>query len=342
MRVLVTGATGFLGAEIVRELVRRGHAVRALVRPSSALAGLEGAAAEIARGDVLDPPSVRAALAGQDAVIHTAGIPRVGADADETFAVNVRGVEVVFEAALAAGLSRAILTSSTAVMGGSRTPAVAEDGAAGNAEALGIGYFVSKLRGEQAALRLAARGLPVVVVRPAYVLGPGDTHGSSASIVVALARRRIPGWVEGGASFCDVRDVARGHAEALVAGKPGEVYVLGGHNLAMSEFVARACAAAGVAPPPRVPYGLALGAAALQEAWAKLAGRRPVTTRDLVRSAALYTWVSSARAERELGYTVRPLDQMLIGTLRFALESGRLAPGTEALRTIASGRTPGV
>jgi len=335
VRVLVTGATGLIGAETVRELALRGHAVRALVRPASPLAGLEGAPAEIVRGDVLDPASVRAALADRDAVVHTAGIPRIGGNPRETFAVNVRGVEVVLEAALQAGVARAVLTSSASVMGGTRAPAVADESTSGNAEALGIGYFVSKLRGERAAQALAARGLPLVVVRPSFVLGPGDTHGSSAATVVALAKRRIPGWVEGGASFCDVRDVARGHVEALERGRPGEVYVLGGHNLRMSEFMTRACAAAGVPRPPRVPFAVAFGAAALQEAWAKLTGRRPATTRDLVRSAALYTWVSSAKAERELGYAIRPLDEMLADTLRFALASGRLKAVTAALRALA-------
>lgn len=338
MRVLVTGATGLLGVEIVRELLARGHAVRALVRPASSLAGLEGAAVEIARGDVLDAASIRAALAGQEGLVHAAGIPRIGADPARTFAVNVHGVEVVLEEALRAGVSRAVVTSSAAVLGGTREPVVADESTPGNAEALGIGYFVSKLRGERAALAVAARGLPVAVVRPSYVLGPGDTHGSSAAIVVALARRRIPGWVAGGASFCDVRDVARGHAEALERGRPGEVYILGGHNLEMAEFMARTCAAAGVPRPPRIPYPVALGAAALQEAFAKLAGRRPATNRDLVRSAALYTWVSSAKAERELGYAIRPFEEMVVDTLRFALESGRLKAETEALRAIASSR----
>jgi dihydroflavonol-4-reductase len=336
MRVLVTGATGLLGVEIVRELLSRGHAVRALVRPASALAGLEGMAVEIARGDVLEAESVRAALAGQEGLVHAAGVPRIGAEAARTFAVNVRGVEVVLEEALRAGISRAVVTSSTAVLGGTRRPFVADEATPGNAEALGIGYFVSKLRGERAALAVAARGLPLVVVRPAYVLGPGDTHGSSAAIVVALARRRIPGWVDGGASVCDVRDVARGHAEALQRGRPGEVYVLGGHNLEMQDLMARICAAAGVPRPPRIPYPAAFAAAALQEAWAKLRGRRPPTTRDLVRSAALYTWVSSAKAERELGYSVRPVEEMIVDTLRFALDTGRLRPETPELRAIAS------
>lgn len=339
MRVLVTGATGFLGAGIVRELAARGHAVRALVRPASPLAGLEGAPAEIARGDVLEPASVRAALSGVEALVHAAGVPRIGADARETFAVNVRGVEVVLEAALAAGVSRAVVTSSTAVMGGTRAPTLLDESTHGNAEALGIGYFVSKLRGERVALAFAARGLPLVVVRPSYVLGPGDTHGSSAAIVVALARGRLPGWVEGGASFCDVRDVARGHAEALARGRAGEVYVLGGHNLRMGEFIERTCAAAGVAPPPRIPTGVAFAAAALQEAWAAVTGRRPASTRDLVRAAALHTWASSAKAERELGYAIRPLDEMLADTLRFALESGRLRAETEALRALARARS---
>jgi dihydroflavonol-4-reductase len=338
MRVLVTGATGLLGVEIVRELLARGHAVRALVRPASALAGLEGAAVEIARGDVLDAASVRAAMAGQEGLVHAAGIPRIGADPGQTFAVNVRGVEVVLEEALRAGVSRAVVTSSTAVLGGTRERLVADESTLGNAEALGIGYFVSKLRGERAALAFAARGLPLAVVRPSYVLGPGDTHGSSAAIVVALAKRRIPGWVEGGASICDVRDVARGHAEALLRGRPGEVYILGGHNLEMSELMARICAAAGVPRPPRIPYPVAFGAAALQEALARLTRRRPTTTRDLVRSAALYTWVSSAKAERELGYAIRPFEEMLVDTLRFALDSGRLKPETAELRAIASSR----
>jgi dihydroflavonol-4-reductase len=337
VRVLVTGATGFLGVAICKELLARGHAVRALVRPASALAGLEGLGVEVARGDVLDAGSVRAALAGEDAVVHAAGIARIGADARETFEVNVRGTEVVLGAALDARVARAVLTSSTSVTGGTRAPAIADESTPGTAEALGIGYFVSKLRSERAGLALAARGLPLVVVRPSFVLGPGDTHGSSASVLTAIARRRLPGWVEGGASFCDVRDVARGHAEALERGRVGEVYVLGGHNLEIAEMVRRVAALAGVPPPSRIPYPVALAVAALQEAAAKARGRRARTTRDLVRSARLYTFASSAKAQRELGYAIRPFDDMVRDTLRFAIAAGRLTPRSAALRALAAG-----
>jgi dihydroflavonol-4-reductase len=140
--------------------------------------------------------------------------------------------------------------------------------------------------------------------------------------------------VEGGASFCDVRDVARGHAEALERGRPGAVYLLGGHNRRISELAARVAALSGVPAPGRVPYAAAWAFAAAREAAARLAGRRPAMTRDLVRAAALYTYVSSARAERELWYTIRPFDDMIADTLRDAIARGRLGADTPELRAL--------
>jgi dihydroflavonol-4-reductase len=173
------------------------------------------------------------------------------------------------------------------------------------------------------------------VVRPSFVLGPGDTRGSSASIVPAFVRRRIPAYVEGGASFCDVRDVAQGHVAALERGRVGEAYVLAGHNLRVGELAARVCALAGVRPPPRVPYLAALAFAALQEGWSRVSGRPPATRRELVRAAALYTFASSEKARAELAYAIRPLDETIRDTLRFALEVGQLRAETAALREIA-------
>lgn len=339
MRVLVTGATGFLGGAIVAELVARGHAVRAYARPSSDAAAVEAAGAEVARGELLDRAAIAAALRGCAAVVHVAG--QVGWERSRRaalFQTNVGGVEAVLGAALEAGVGRAVLTSSTAVAGGTPSPVVPDEDAPGNAAALGIPYFVSKLEGERAALALAARGLPVVVVRPSYVLGPGDVHRSSAAIVVALARRRIPAYVEGGASFCDVRDVARAHAAALERGRPGAVYTLGGENLRMSEFMARVAAATGVPAPRRVPAGAALAVALAREALSALRGREEPMNRDLVRASALYTFAGSGRARAELGWEPRPFGETLRDTLRWALETGRLAPTTPALRAIM---TPG-
>jgi dihydroflavonol-4-reductase len=173
-----------------------------------------------------------------------------------------------------------------------------------------------------------------VVVRPSFVLGPGDVHGSSAAILLTLARRRIPGYVEGGASFCDVRDVARAHVEALERGQPGAVYTLAGHNLTTTELVTRVCGHAGVPPPRRMPYSAALAIASAEEITAGLQKRPPHVTRDLVRASALYTWTTFDRARAELGYAPRPLDEMVRDTLRWALARGKLAPETDALRAL--------
>lgn len=338
MRVLVTGGTGFIGGAVVRELAGRGHSVRVLCRPASAADRAAHVGAEVVRGDLLDAGAVRAALAGCDAVVHAAGrvLLRPGVEA-ELRAANVDTVEVVLGEALAAGVGRAVLTSSTSVLGGGRTPAVLDERSASNAESIGISYFTTKLEGERRALALAGRGLPLVVLRPAYVLGPGDVHGSSAAVIVAIVRRRLQGYVEGGASFCDVRDVARAHVEALERGRPGEIYTLGGHNLTTTEMVTRVCELSGAAVPRKMPFSAAMAISAAEEITAGLQKRRPSLTRDLVRAAALYTFASSDKARAELSYAIRPFDEMVVDTLRWAIAAGKLTPDTDALRALAAG-----
>lgn len=337
MRVLVTGATGLVGSAVARELAARGHGVRVLARATSDVARLEGIAAEVARGDVLDRASVTQALRGCDAVVHSAGVVGFAPEMRERLlAVNAGGAEVVLGAALDARVSRAVLTSSIGVIGGTREPRVSDEETPSNAEALGITYLVSKLRGEEAALALAARGLPVVVVRPGYVIGPGGRYGTSAATLLAVARRRVPAYVEGGTSYADVRDVARGHADALERGRPGEVYVLGGHNLATSEMMGRVAELAGVPPPRRVPYAAGLALAAVAALAAKATGKRARLTVDLVRSSALYTFATSAKAQRELGYAIRPFEESARDTLRWFLAEGKLEAATPQLRALAA------
>jgi len=336
VRVLVTGASGFLGSWVARELAARGHAVRALVRPSSPLDNLAGLEHERVEGDVLDPASVRRALRRCDAVAHVAGLVTFHpGDRERLLAANVRGVEVVLGEALAAGIGRAVVTSSTAAMGGRRSPEVLHEGSPSNAEALGIHYMVSKRLGEEAARAIGGRGLPLVVLRPAFLLGPGDLHRSSAGLALAVARRAYRFFVQGGASFCDVRDVARAHVEALERGRPGECYVLGGHNLTLDRFMAQAAAAAGVPPPRRVPYALAWAAAAGAEWVARRTGRRPKLTRQLLRSSSLYTYASSERASADLGYAVRPLQESLEDTLAWFIARGLLSSTTPQLGALA-------
>ena len=152
-----------------------------------------------------------------------------------------------------------------------------------------------------------------------------------------MARRRVPAYVEGGTSYADVRDVARGHVEALERGRAGEVYVLGGHNLATSEMLRRVAEMAGVPPPRRLPYALGLALAAAGALAARATGKRARLTVDLVRSSALYTFVTSAKAQRELGYAIRPFEESARDTLRWYVAEGKLEAATPELRAIAAG-----
>ncbi|HRI54863.1 MAG TPA: NAD-dependent epimerase/dehydratase family protein [Pseudomonadota bacterium] len=343
MKILVTGATGFIGSWVVRELAAAGHLARVLVRKSSNLANLSallagsgGAQVERAEGDVLDAASVDKALLGCDGVIHTAGVSRFNPDDVPMMQrVNTEGTEIVLSAALRAQVKRAVLTSSVGAMGGSKTARVADESTPSNAEELGIHYNVSKWRGEQAALRLCQKGLPLLVIRPAVALGPGDIYHSSTATFLALAQHQLPVYVAGGASFGDVRDMARAHVAALTRGRLGEVYIVGGHNLEIAALVAQVAELTGVPAPRAVPYPLALAVAAVAELSGKALRRKLELSRQLVMASHLYTWVSSARAIAELGYTIRPLQESLHDTFRYFLKNGRLKPTTPELQALA-------
>lgn len=335
MKVCITGATGFIGSHVARLLLERGHGVRALVRKTSSLANLEGLPIERAEGDVCDASSVRAALAGCDAVIHTAGVAHfMPGEEARMYAVNEGSVRIVLGEALKAGVTRAVMTASTACLGGSPVPRVADESTPSNAETSGIDYFISKYRGEQAALALAREGLPVSILMPVVCLGPGDIYASSATTFKGIAARQIPVFVPGGASFCDVRDVAEAHVVALERGRPGERYLLGGHNLEIADMMTRTARMAGVPVPRQVPFPLAYAAAAGTELACKLSGSKPPFSRQMLKSSRLYTWVKSDKAIAELDYKIRPFEDSLRETLQFFLKVGRLKPSTPELRAL--------
>jgi dihydroflavonol-4-reductase len=337
MRVLVTGATGFVGAWVARELASRGHAIRVLVRPQSRLDNLQDVPCDRVVGDVTDPASAERAVAGCEAVVHAAGFARLRAgDRDHLFAVNQSGAEKVLAAALRAGVRRAVFVASAGALGGTWEPEVLDETWSGSAEQVAVDYFVSKLRGEQAARALARAGLPLVILRPGVVLGPGDVYHSSAGTVLMLARGALPGYVRGGGSYCDVRDVARAHAEALERGRPGETYHLGGHNLEMGELARLVSRLSGTPMPRRLPYVVMLAVAFLKELAAKARGRRSPISRQLVRGGRRYTFLSSEKARRELGYATRPLEETLRDTLRWFLAHGDLEARTPELRALSA------
>ena len=232
-KTLVTGGTGFVGLHLARELERRGDELRLLVRERSNLEPLEGIEFERAIGDVTDRDSVRRALRDVDRVFHVAGTTSMRTrDRIRVFQVNVEGTKNVFEEALAAGVERAVLTSSSSAVGAAKPGQTIDEDQPFTVGRLGVAYINSKHDAELVAMRTAAKGLPVVIVNPSFVLGPDDPNpsGTSNALIRRLLLRRIPGYVDGAINIVDVRDVAAGHLLADERGAPGERYILGNRN----------------------------------------------------------------------------------------------------------------
>jgi dihydroflavonol-4-reductase len=324
-RTLVTGGNGFVGSAVVRQLAERGDDLRLTLRRRARLDGLAGVDYESVECDVLDRRAVRRAMKGVDRVFHVAGLVSMRpTDEERLFEVNVGGTRIVLEEALRAGVERVVYTSSVAAIGPAERGQTADERQLFTAGRLGIAYVNSKHEAEIEALRLAAQGLPVVVVNPAYVFGAGDVYGRATSLVRRFLLGRIPAYVPGALNVVDVEDVARGHLLADVVGKPGERYILGNRNYTLDRLFADLARLSGVeAPVLRLAPGVALRAAQALEA---APGRAPITVQE-VRLASQWWTYRNAKAKRELGWTTGPHEDTIEATVAwyFDHEGDRLA-----------------
>jgi dihydroflavonol-4-reductase len=324
-RTLVTGATGFLGSHLTRLLVRRGDEVRALVQPRSDLEAMVGFDVATARGNVLDRQAVRRALRGVDRVFHAAGTTNLRLSREQTFALNVEGTRIVLEEALRAGVERVVYTSSVAAVGPARKGSVASESNKWDARGYGISYVDSKHAAEGVALGLFERGLPVVIVNPATLLGPGDCGRSSTVLVRCFMRRQIPAYVDGTLNVVGVQDVARGHLLADERGVPGQRYILGNRNFTMDRLFADLARLSGIDPPAvKLPVRMAL---ALAEGGQWVAGGAMPSPEE-VRIVSLNWACSSAKAKRELGWRTSPHEDCLEETIAWyrEREGSRMSP----------------
>ena len=299
MTTLVTGATGLVGSHLTRRLVERGDSVRALVREQSPLGEISGLEIEVVHGDVLDRRSVRRAMRGVQRVFHAAGLTSLRASADATYAVNVGGTRIVLEEALRAGVARVVHTSSVAAVGPALRGSTADEGQVFRAGRFGLPYVNAKHEGELEAMRMAAHGLPVVVVNPAHVFGAGDRHRSSTELVRRFLCGQIPAYVDGALNIVDADDVASGHLLADERGEVGERYILGNRNFTLDRLFADLARLSGVEPPAlKLPLAVALAIARAAE----LAPGRPAVTTIEVRASSLWWAFRSTKAKRELGW----------------------------------------
>ena len=328
MTVLVTGATGFVGSAVARRLIAEGEPVRVLVRPSSNHANIETLQVEVAEGDLRDRDSLERALRGCDTVFHVAADYRLWSRRpQDLYDSNVTGTRNVMEAALAAKVRRVVYTSSVATLGlaGDGSPAD-EETPSGLHDMIGH-YKRSKFLAEQVVTTLVAeRGLPAVIVNPSTPVGTGDVKPTPTGRMIRdAALGRIPAYVDTGLNIVAVEDVARGHLLALAKGAIGRRYVLGGDNLALRDILACIAELAQRKPPSiRLPRGLIYPVAYLSQAIAVLTGgQEPQVTVDGLRMSKKLMYFSSARAERELGYTARPAREALRAATEWFLTSPR-------------------
>lgn len=328
MKALVTGATGFIGSEIVRQLLADGHEVRALVRATSDRGNLADLADDIefVTGDITDGASVRRALEGRDALFHAAAyFTHWATDVDSFYDVNVGGTRTTLTAALEAGVERVVYTSTNNAIGAYGSTPSNED-VVFNYWSTGDHYSISKYFAEVEAFKLGARGLPVVVVNPTLVVGERDARPtSSGQMVIDVASGNLPVYVDGWVNVVDVRDVARGHLLAAERGRVGQRYLLGGENLSVKEYFGLIAAAAGVEPPRfKAPYPLALGMAHLYELQSRFTRRHPVATVSELKIGRLGETYDSTKATEELGFTHTPVRECIERSVAWFRANGYL------------------
>lgn len=330
MTILVTGATGFVGAAVARLLETKGQNIRLMTRATSPLDNLQNLKGEIVHGDLTDTSSLRAALDGCDGLFHVAADYRLWAkDPSQLYRVNVDGTEALMRAALDAGVKRIVYTSSVATLGNPGDGRPGDEETPVSLQDMTGDYKRSKYLGEQAVRRLVAdQGLPAVIVNPSTPIGPRDIKPTpTGQMVLDAAAGKMPAYVDTGLNIAHVDDVAKGHWLAFEKGETGRHYVLGGTDMGLGEIFTVISRITGRKPPGVcLPIGPLMPLAWVMERLAHLPNMpAPMMTIDSLKMARKKMFFSSARAQAELGYTARPPDAALRDAIDWFKATGRLA-----------------
>jgi dihydroflavonol-4-reductase len=329
MKTFITGASGFIGSAVLRQLLAAGHPVRALVRPHGDIRNIDGLPAEIVRGDITDRASLDCAMAGCSTLFHLAADYHLWvSDPRIIYETNVAGTRNVMLSAMKAGIKRIVYTSSVATLGLTRDGSPADEDTPVSLKNMIGHYKRSKFMAEDEVKRLVQKeGLPVVIVNPSTPVGPRDIKPTpTGQMIRNAACGRIPVYVDTGLNLVHVDDVARGHLLALEHGQIGNRYILGGFNLSLKEILSTLAAIVGRKPPTIcLPHPLVFPAACLSEAWARIvSNREPRITLEGVRLAKKKMFFSSEKAKRFLGFNPRPVEEALRDAVAWFRENGYL------------------
>jgi len=325
MKVFVTGATGFIGASLARELLRDGYEVRALARPASDRRNLRGLDLEICEGDLRDSDSLHRGLKGCEILFHAAADYRLWTrNPDLMYEINVGGTRNILEAALGHGLSRVVYTSSVGTLG---NPGNGRPGDEETPVTLGdmVGHYKkSKFLAEREAESFLKKGLPLVIVNPSTPVGALDIKPTpTGRIIVDFLNRKMPAYLDTGLNIIDVVDCSRGHILAAREGRIGEKYILGNENLTLQRIFAMLGEITGLAAPRvRLPYTPILLAAYINEAISRLTGKEPLIPLAGVQMARKFMFFDPSKAVRELGLPQRPVVESLRTAVAWFRDNG--------------------
>ncbi len=329
MKVLVTGATGFVGSHLVRALAQAGHTVRVLYRSGSKLRQFADLDLETAQGTLADSAALEAACAGCDILFHVAAKADYWKDDDRAalWQINVEGTRNILSAAKAAGLRRVIFTSSASTIGIRPGTELADESDAFNLPPERFYYAYTKLKAEEAAAEFAADGMDIVTLNPAVIIGPGDLNAISGSFIIETARYQ---WLvpmsSGGLSVIDVRDVARAHLNAIERGASGQRYILTAANLSYHEWFGLIAAACEVRPPLfSTPDWLLEPIARGIDALRRLGLQTPMDA-DQTRLGSAHVYLDGGKARRELGPPEIDIETSLRDTYQWYRRQGYIKP----------------
>jgi dihydroflavonol-4-reductase len=329
VKTLITGATGFVGSAVLRQLIDAGHSMRALIRPNSDRRNLAGLPVEIFTGDLTDRASLDRAPVGCSTLFHVAADYRLWVPHPQPiYETNVTGTRNIMLAAAHAGVTRIVYTSSVATLGLTPDGSPADENTPVSLADMIGHYKRSKFLAEAEVKRLVKeQGLPVVIVNPSTPVGPRDVKPTpTGRMIVDAASGRMPAYVDTGLNLVHVDDVAMGHLLALERGQIGERYVLGAVNMTLKEILTELAAITGRRPPRiRLPHNLVLPIAYVSEAWAWMAGgKEPRVTLVGVRLAKKRMFFSAEKAKRLLGFHPRPIEEALRDAVDWFRQNGYL------------------
>jgi len=321
MKTFITGANGFVGSAVLRQLLNEGHEIKALIRPGSNRRNLEGLPVELCEGDLANPDSLAHAMTGCDLLFHVAADYRLWIpDPDSMYRVNVEGTRNLLIHAFNAGVKKAVYTSSVAALGLNEQGGAANEDTPVTPDRIIGHYKRSKYLAEQEVLRMVRdEQFHIVIVNPSTPVGPRDIKPTpTGRIIVDTLNGKIPAYVDTGLNIVHVDDVAHGHILALEHGLPGERYILGGDNMTLKAILEEICTIAGLRPPRiKLPHNVIIPIAWLAERLAGVTGKEPIATVDSVRMAKKNMFFSSDKARKILGYMPRPGREGIADAIRW-------------------------